>query len=509
MNLYNRSVSQASQGNPKKQLLSVIFVLWTSLIFGQAANKPNVLLIAIDDLNDWVAYLGGHPRVKTPYMDRLASMGVAFSNAHAQAPLCNPSRTSFLTGLRPTTTGIYALGPWFRELKPFEDLVTLPQYFEKNGYETITTGKVFHDAYPPKEDRKDGPEFTKWGFKGGFYPRPDEPIVKASGHPLVDWGIFPERDDQQDDWKVADYAIEQLKQPPGDKPFFMSVGFRHPHVPLYATQKWFDLYPEEEMLLPVVRADDREDTPLFSWYLHWDLPEPRLAWLQMQHEWKAKVRGYLASVSFVDMLVGRLLETLESEGLLDNTIIVLLSDHGYHMGSKSITGKNTLWHESTRVPLIFAGPGVTGQGKMSNEAVELLDLYPTLLDLAGLDQKSNLEGHSLLPILKDTDQKREWPAICSHGPGNHSVVTEQWRYIQYADGSEELYNIQQDQYEWNNLAGKEGYKPVLEDLRKQLPRDIKSPAPGNTVRLVELKDGVPYWQGKVIPKDADIPMSFK
>jgi arylsulfatase A-like enzyme len=240
-------------------------------------EKPNVLLISIDDLNDWVGHLQGHPKALTPHMDGLVARGMAFTNAHAQSPLCNPSRTSFLTGLRPTTTGIYALGPWFRELEQYKDLVTLPQYFEKNGYQTLTTGKVYHDAYPPKESRIDGAEFSKWGFHGGFFPRPEEPFVKNSGHPLIDWGVFPEQDSQQDDWKIADWAIEQLKDPPQDKPFFLSVGFRHPHVPLYATQKWFDLYPEDDLLLPVVRGDDRDDIPPFAWYLHWDLPEPRLA----------------------------------------------------------------------------------------------------------------------------------------------------------------------------------------------------------------------------------------
>ncbi len=207
----------------------------------RAQQKPNIVLIAIDDLNDWVGYLKGHPLVQTPNIDRLAAMGVGFTNAHAQAPLCNPSRTSILTGLRPTTTGIYALGPWFREVDGYQKLVSLPQYFEENGYRTLTTGKVYHDAYPPKEDRRDGPEFTVWGFKGGFFPRPDKPIISNTGHPLVDWGVYPERDEQHDDWKVADWAIEQLENMSGEQPFFLSLGFRHPHVPLYATQKWFDL----------------------------------------------------------------------------------------------------------------------------------------------------------------------------------------------------------------------------------------------------------------------------
>jgi len=502
----------------KKNSISIFFVILTCATFlgvfyprqiAAQNEKPNILLIAIDDLNDWIAGLEGHSKVKTPNMNRLAAAGVAFTNAHAQAPICNPSRTSFLSGLRPTTTGVYALGPWIRTVEGYEDVVTLPQYFEQHGYHTLTTGKVYHDAYPPEEARRDGPEFTTWGFKGGFWPRPDEPLVKNTGHPLVDWGVYPEKDEEQDDWKVADWAIEQLKNPPQDKPFFLSVGFRHPHVPLYATQKWFDLYPDDELILPEVRADDREDIPEFSWYLHWNLPEPRLAWVKMIGQWRPKVRAYLASVSFADMLVGRVLNTLEEEGLADNTIVVLLSDHGYHLGSKDITGKNTLWHESTRVPFIFAGPGVSEVGQVSDEAVELLDLFPTLVDLAGLPKKSGLDGHSVAPILKDVKYNRTEPAICSHGPGNHVVVTEQWRYIQYADGSQELYDRRHDPNEWNNLAIEEGYKPVMHEMAKLLPKNVAAPAPGSKTRLIEVIDGDVYWQGNVILKDAQVPMEFR
>lgn len=495
-----------------KAMTKLIGLLLFSFIMQSAMalqnKKPNILLITIDDLNDWVGHLEGHPKVKTPHIDRLATTGVSFTNAHVQSPICNPSRTSFLTGLRPTTTGIYALGPWFRELEQYNDLVTLPQYFEKNGYITMTTGKTYHDAFPPKEDRHDGPEFTRWGFHGGFFPRPQEQLVKETGHPLIDWGIFPENDSLQDDWKVVDWAIEQLKNPPGNKPFFLAVGIRHPHVPLFASQKWFDLYPEDDILLPATRCDDREDIPPFAWYLHWKLPEPRLAWLQMNNEWKTKVRAYLASVSFADMLVGRLLDALEEQGLAENTIVVLLSDHGYHLGTKNITGKNTLWHESTRVPYIFAGPGIHEKGKQSYAPVELLDLFPTLVELAGLPAKKNLEGISLVPLLKNVNHNRTRPAICTHGPGNHAVITGQWRFIQYADGSRELYNLAEDRYEWNNLAKQKGYEPVMEKLAGYLPESA-TPADGNKTRLIEMIDGEPYWEGEKIPKDAKIPMEFK
>ncbi len=497
---------------PKKQNLNRFFLIIAALAFmnltafSQNQEKPNVLVIMIDDLNDWVGSLGGHPTVQTPHMDNLAAKGVQFTNAHVQAPICNPSRTSFMTGLRPTTTGVYALGPWFRTLEAYEDHVTLPQYFEQQGYHTLTTGKVYHDAYPPKEDRRDGPEFTTWGLKGGFFPRPDKTIVPETGHPLIDWGVYPEKDEMQDDWKIAEWAIQALKDPPKDKPFFLSMGFRHPHVPLYASQKWFDLYPVEEEFLPMVRADDREDIPDFAWKLHWKLPEPRLAWLQMKNEWKPKVRAYLASISFVDMLVGRVLNALEEEGLAENTIVVLLSDHGYHLGEKNITGKNTLWHESTRVPFIFSGPGVKETGKSSFEAVELLDLYPTLIDLAGLPPKEGLEGTSLVNILQDVNSVKDFPALCSHGPGNHAVINEQWRYIKYADGSTELYNIIADPNEWKNLAGYKGYQSIIMEMDQYIPKEPADPAPGNKVRLIEIIDGDIYWQGERIEPGMAVPM---
>lgn len=472
-----------------------------------AQKRPNVLFIAIDDLNDWVGplsrRLGGHPRVRTPHLDRLAGRGVTFLNAHCQSPLCNPSRTSLLTGLRPTTTGVYALGPWFRTLPQYADWTTLPQYFQRNGYVTLTTGKVYHDAYPPRALRRDGPEFSVWGFPGGFRPRPERPFVEGTGHPLVDWGVFPERDEEQDDWKVADWAIERLKSPPEGKPFFLCVGFRHPHVPLYATQRWFDLYPETDQLLPPVLADDRDDTPRASWFLHWRLPEPRLAWLRARDQWEPKVRAYLASVSFVDSLVGRLLDTLESEGLAEETVVVLWSDHGYHLGEKLITGKNTLWRESTRVPLVFAGPGVA-RGLTCSRPAELVDLYPTLVELCGLPARAGLDGHSLVPQLTDPSAPRPWPAICSHGPGNDAVIDEQWRYIRYADGSEELYDTVADPREWHNVAGDPAHAAARQRLVSQLPESAP-PAPGSKVRLIERIDGVPYWEGKPIRPDDPIP----
>ncbi|MCC2667678.1 MAG: arylsulfatase family protein [Armatimonadetes bacterium] len=496
---------------PAARLLVLLAIVAAALTLAPtrsraAAERPNVLFIAIDDLNDWIGCLDGHPQVKTPNIDRLARRGTLFASAHCQAPLCNPSRASLLTGMRPSTTGVYALDPWFRTADSWRDHITLPQYFAANGYRTLTTGKIFHDAYPPAARRTDGLEFSEWGYHGNMGPRPPQKFVTTPDpNPLVDWGVYPPRDEDQEDWKVADWAISRLRAPQiREQPFFLSVGFRRPHVPCYASQKWFDLYPEQTLVMPPVKPDDRSDTPRFSWYLHWKLPEPRLGWLERERQWRPFVRGYLASISFVDSQVGRVLDALEASGQADRTIVVLWSDHGFHMGEKGISGKNTLWERSTRVPLIFAGRGVKA-GARCERPVELLDMYPTLAELAGLPVKGGLDGHSLAPLLKDAKAPRAWPALTSHGPNNHSVRTEKWRYIRYADGSEELYDEKQDPNEWTNLAAKPEHAGTKRELARWLPQVNAAPLPGGTTRLIELRNGLPFWEGKPIGAADPIP----
>ena len=467
----------------------------------QTEQRPNILFIAIDDQNDWIGCLGGHRQAKTPHIDRLAERGTLFTNAHCQAPLCNPSRTSLMTGLRPSTTGIYGLAPWFRTIERYADYVTLPQYLAAYGYRTYSTGKIYHGGYGRRKGDK---EFHELGPGASVGARPPHKLVDTPAkHPLVDWGTFPHRDEDKGDWKVATWAVDRLDEKPPE-PFFLSVGFFLPHVPCYATQKWFDLYPEESLLLPPVRLDDRDDTPRFSWYLHWKLPEPRLKFLKEANQWKNLVRSYLACVSFVDSQVGRLLEALERNGLEEKTIVVLWSDHGWHLGEKLITGKNSLWDRSTRVPLIFAGPGIS-EGARCRRPAELLDIYPTLIDLCGLPPKAGLEGHSLLPQLKDAEAPRPWPAITTHNHDNHGVRTERWRYIRYADGSEELYDMQADPHEWRNLAGNQKYADVVRKLRRWLPEKSAKPAPGSRSRILTYENGRAVWQGEEIGPDDPIP----
>lgn len=449
------------------------------------SSKPNVLFVAIDDQNDWIGCMGGHPLAKTPHLDALAESGTLFLNAHCQAPLCNPSRTSLLTGLRSTTTGVYGLAPWFRNVPEFKDVVTLPQHFQQHGYKTYCTGKIFHIGYPGK-DSPIYKEFDVWGPAGGIGVKPPKKLIPPTpmgNHPLMDWGVFPHNDEDKGDYQITSWAVEQLAQAPTDEPMFLSVGYFLPHVPCYATQKWFDLYPDDDSVLPPILKGDRSDVPRFAWYLHWELPEPRLKWLEENNQWRNLARSYLACTSFVDAQIGRLIEALRSSGRWDNTIVVVWGDHGYHLGEKGISGKNTLWERSTRVPLIFAGPGVKG-GQRCLQPAELLDLYPTLIELCCLPANSSLEGLSLAPQLKDAEALRLRPAVTSHNQGNHAVRSERYRYIRYADGSEEFYDLQADPQEWKNLAADERCAELIRNHRQWLPQKDVSPAPGSAHRVL-------------------------
>ena len=462
----------------------------------EPTTKPNVLFIAIDDLNDWIGCLGGHPQAHTPNIDRLAERGTLFGNAHCQAPLCNPSRSSLLTGRRPSSTGIYGLAPGIRAVGATRNCVTLPQYFAANGYFTAGFGKVFHDGSIPPELHAN--EFAVWGPAPGM-PLPKQKFVHTPDDMrAMDWGVFPSDDHDQPDWKTAGNTIAQLHNRPKDKPFFIACGFRLPHVPCFASQKWFDLLPaENDIVLPPVKENERGGTPDFSWFLHWKLPEPRLSWLKKNNQWRPLVRAYLASTAFMDSQVGRVLDALDAAGVVDNTVVVLWSDNGWHLGEKLITGKNSLWDRSTRVPLIFAGTGIA-RGARCTQPAELLDIYPTLAELCGLPVKSGLEGHSLVPQLKDAAASRPWPAITTHNPGNHTIRTERWSFIQYANGTQELYDMKADPHEWNNVANDPQHAGTIRDLARWLPTVNTPLAPGSAQRILEKKNGAWFWEGKPI-----------
>jgi choline-sulfatase len=486
----------------KTFILAGLFLCLGWLAAHAESTRPNILFIAVDDLNDWVSPLGGHPQVKTPNFDRLAAMGVTFTNAHCQGALCNSSRTSVLTGRRPTSTGIYGLSPYLRDVPQLANVKTLPEYLREQGYRTLMVGKIFHAGYGRKQG---GPDWDEVGPQTVGKPFPPKKLVNTpSPMKAVDWGVFPHKDEDKDDYKVATWAVEKLASMPADQPFFLSAGFFLPHVPCFVTQKWMDLYPEETLILPEVLADDRADTPRSSWWLHWSLPEPRLKFLKEKNEWKNLVRSYLASISFMDAQLGRILDALEKSPHQKNTMIVLWSDQGWHLGEKEITGKNSLWEPTTRVPLMFAGLRATPGAKCA-EPVELLDIFPTLCELTGLPLPKQLEGHSLTPQLKDATAVRQWPAIANHNPGNNSVRDKRWRYIRYVDGSEELYDMENDPNEFKNLAGDSKFNIEIARLKKWIPEKQAPHAPKSSDRILEYRDGLPIWEGKPIHSKDPIP----
>lgn len=448
-------------------LLLISFAPVTTLV----ADQPNVLLISIDDLNDWVGCLEGHPQALTPNIDRLAQQGTLFENAHCQSPVCNPSRASMMTGRYPHTTGIYFLSPDLKQAPVLQGVKTMPEVFASNGYKTMATGKIFHTG--------DKRFFQEYEPTGGFGPRPAKKISQPHGHPLWDWGVFPEDDSQMPDMKAANWAVEQLKKK-HEKPFFMGVGFYRPHVPMYVTKKWFDLHPRDQIKLPLVKEDDRNDLSQYAIDLtNLEHVAPTHQWITESGQWDHAVQSYLASVSFADHCVGMVLDALESSEYADNTIVVLFSDHGFHLGEKQRWAKRSLWEDGTRVPIVIAAPGFQANQRTSKPA-ELLDVFPTLLELAGIDADLHQEGQSLVPLM--TDPMSEWnhPAITSFGLGNFAIRSERYRLIEYVDGSKELYDLSTDPHEWTNLAGEAKYRAIIEQHRAFIPENQHEVLPGKS-----------------------------
>ncbi|MEM9021501.1 MAG: sulfatase [Planctomycetota bacterium] len=425
-------------------------------------DRPDVLLIAIDDLNDWVGCLGGHPDAKTPHIDRLAARGTLFTNAHCQSPVCNPSRASMMTSLYPETTGIYFLNPPIASAPVAQDATPLTVRFSQDGYLVRGAGKLYHN----RENTQYISEYA--GAFGGFGPIPSKKLSPFPGHPLWDWGVYPERDEQMPDHKIASWATAQLGEAP-EGPRMLCIGFYRPHVPQYTPQRWFDLHADSA-LRPQVRDDDLAD--LSSYAIDLTREEhvaPTHDWVVQEQQWEPLVLSYLASLSFVDAQVGRVLDALDASGRADRTIIVLYSDHGFHLGEKDRWAKRSIWEDGVRVPVVVVAPG-TQAGQVCTKPVELIDLYPTLLDLAGLEPDAMHEGQSLVPLLEDADA--DWPhmARSSFGPGNVAIRSEHFRYIRYNDGSEEFYDHRRDPHEWDNRIADPAYTDAIATHREHLPQ---------------------------------------
>jgi arylsulfatase A-like enzyme len=450
------------------------------LVSGHAisAEKPSVLLIAIDDLNDWVGCLNGHPDARSPNIDRLAARGVLFTNAHCQAPICNPSRTSIMYGLRPSTSGIYdnVTEPW--NIPALAKRVTLPRYLAANGYRTLTTGKIYHDSGMPDGD------FEVVGPVPGQRTSRDRRIIPETPDGARGlWDFGPQTYDETlfQDHADATWAIEQLHGT-SDKPFFLAIGFYRPHVPLYAPARFFKEIPESRVALPVVKQDDIADLPSITTDLIVSRHSPPHEWFVRTGNWQKAVQAYLACIRFTDEQVGRLLDALDASPHAKNTVVVLYSDHGFFLGEKEHWAKQALWERATHVPLIVAAPGIE-PGQTCQRPVELLAIYPTLADLCGLPPRSDLDGTSLVPLLEDPNAEWNHPAITTHGRNNHAIRTERYRFIRYADGSEELYDHATDPHEWTNLAGRPEHAALTRALAESFPTSNAEPAvPGQKKR---------------------------
>jgi iduronate 2-sulfatase len=446
-----------------------------------AARRPNVLLIMADDLsNDLGTY--GNRVVKTPNLDRLAARGVRFDRAYNQYPLCNPSRSSLLSGLRPDTIRIYDLTTELRKVRP--DVVTLPQLFQRHGYIAARVGKIYHYGNPTDigtSGLDDAPSWNQVVNPRGV-DKDEEPQLtnytptRGLGSALAFYAS-PAADEEHTDGKVATETIALLEKNK-DRPFFIGAGFYRPHCPFIAPRKYFDLYPLERIAARPFSADQMAQVPpaaLFTMPANWNLT------VDQQRE---TIRAYYASISFLDAQVGRVLDALDRLRLAEHTIVLFMSDHGYNLGEHGQWMKQSLFEPSARAPVIFAGPGVA-KGGASSRTIEFTDFYPTLADLAGLTAPSVVEGRSLKPLLRNP--KAEWnrPALTQvqrgAGPNafmGYSIRNEQWRYTEWDDGKKgvELYDETNDPAETHNLAADPKHHSAVENMQKLLRATRSMPA---------------------------------
>ena len=435
-------------------------------LLAAAPARQNVLMIAIDDLNDWVGCLGGNPVVRTPNIDRLAARGAIFTNAHCAAPVCNPSRAAIMTGIRPSTSGVYENQQPMRKSPVLENAVSLTQHLRAHGYRVIGGGKIYHGSYP---DPASWDEY----FPSQQKNKPADPAparLPANGIPNkahFDWGPLDDADAAMGDYKVVEWASRELSRAQ-DKPLFLGCGIFKPHLPWYVPKKYFDMYPLEKIELPAVKDDDLDDVPAVGKRLALRSGDHKV--VKEHNQWKQAVQAYLASISFADAMVGKLLDALDAGPLARNTTVVLWSDHGWHLGEKLHWRKFALWEEATRNVFIVSSPGLTKSGSKCARPVEMTCLYPTLAEILGLPVPKGLDGVSIMPLLKNPTAKWDRPAVTTYERGNHSVRSERWRYIRYHDGTEELYDHTKDPMEWTNLALKPETAPIRAEHAKWLPR---------------------------------------
>jgi arylsulfatase A-like enzyme len=479
------------------QLLAGIIITILGILTGcsrEPARRPNILFISLDDLNDWIEPLGGHPQAITPNLKKFAEQSVVFANAYCASPACNPSRTAIMTGLAPHTSGVYSNYQDWREV--IAGHTSMGRYFRNFGYYSAGAGKIYHyhmvdttcwDEYWPSQEKNMPDEYL---------PKPPLMQEEVSGldesssgtinmpafenmYMMFDWAGLAIDDSLMGDFKSVAWVSEQLQRN-HEKPFFLACGIYRPHLPWYVPKKYFDMFPLQSIQIPAILENDLDDLGdrardiahrggnYHRHVLHAD-------------QWENAIQGYLASIAFCDAMVGKLLDALENSRYARNTIIVLWSDHGWQLGEKEHWRKFALWKNTSRTVLMIKSPkGTPGlpegsrNGTICNRTVSLLDIYPTLGALCGLPVRDGLDGRSLLPLLKDPETQWNHPAITSYDFDEFAISTERWRYIRYIDGSEELYDLLNDEEEWQNLANDPGHDCIKKDLAQYVPAD---PAP--------------------------------
>ncbi|MEM9368216.1 MAG: sulfatase [Planctomycetota bacterium] len=487
-------------------------------------RPPNVVFLAVDDMNDWIGCLETKPRAITPNIDALANRGVCFTNAHTAGVFCAPSRAAIFSGQYASTTGCYTTSNYFVHHPEIE---SLPMKFAQAGYTTLGAGKLFHHPAGAIDQRGWTEFFLRNQFQreGGWaleswssdtpVPQPFPASIYNQGKQItgglfLEWGGIPnEREEEMADTIRINWAVEQLQRE-HTKPFFLACGIYAPHFPNYCPQKYFDLYDPDKIPLPPLKDDDLEDLP----------PKMRR---QKENRRRAHhdklvaidavddaIHGYLACMSYADAMMGRVLDALAASPHADNTLVVFWSDHGYHHGEKGDWGKHTLWERTSNVPFIWAGPGIA-EGARSDVTVSLIDMFPTFIDLCDLSAPAQqLEGTSLATTLRDPTSADDRDVFLPYmTPGEYAIINRQWRYIRYGDDGEELYDVQADPNEWHNLASDDQHANVMAKLQQSAPNTFAVAEPKLNSRKDLVVEGETFrWekgQGNYQPHPKYLP----
>ena len=494
-------------------LLRCVLGIWLLLGLAQTcrAEAPNVLFLAVDDMNDWLGCLKTTPCAITPNIDRLAARGVNFTNAHTAGVFCAPSRAAIFSGQFASTTGCYRTATYFHDHPQIEPLQLS---FANSGYETFGAGKLFHHPAGAidqrgwtefflrnQSQRESGWPLNSWSeetpfpdpFPNSIYNRGQE----ITGGLFLEWGAIPNaREEEMADTQRINWAVETLEQK-RERPFFLAVGIYAPHFPNYCPQKYFDLYNADDIQHPPYKADDLDDLP------------PKIRKIKTARSRIHKklegldaiedaIHGYLACMSYADAMMGRVLDALAASPHADNTIVVLWSDHGYHHGEKGDWGKHTLWERTSNVPFIWAGPGVAS-GVETDVTASLIDMYPTFVEMCRLPQPhQNLEGKSIAATLADPAAAEDRSVYLPHmNPGEYAIINRDWRYIRYGEDGEELYDVQSDPNEWTNLAARPEHENLKTQMRELAPKSFAEPGTKLNLRKNLVTEGETFrWEVK-------------